>query len=210
MAIVIAARGKVYAHHDMKNCFVSYIFIIKRSNINDTVVFKNNEEFLSQKEAIIATGSLRRRGQWLNRYPTNTIVDLRGNMNSRMQKLKDNEDWNAAIFAAAGLGRIGLRPEQAINLDWMIPAPAQGAVMITALEENEYAVTACAELNHKETEICTTNERKFLNRLEGGCTAPIGALAKIKDEEITFKGILLSNKGSNKIEVARVQKVGEK
>ena len=183
--------------------------VIKRGNINDTLVFKNNEEFLAQKEAVIATGSLRRRAQWLNRYPTHTIVDLRGNMNSRMQKLQDNDEWNAAIFAAAGLGRIGIRPEQAINLDWMIPAPAQGAVMITALEDNEYAVLACAELNHEETEICTTIERAFLNRLEGGCTAPIGGLAKIKDEEVTFKGILLSKDGSKKIEVSRVEKLGE-
>ncbi|WP_339916122.1 hydroxymethylbilane synthase [Yeosuana marina] len=182
--------------------------VIKRGNINDTLVFKNNEEFLSQKEAIIATGSLRRRAQWLNRFPTHTIVDLRGNVNSRMQKLKDNDDWNGAIFAAAGLGRIGIRPEEAINLDWMIPAPAQGAVMITALKENEYAVNACAELNDEETEICTTIEREFLNRLEGGCTAPIGALAKIKNEEVSFKGVLLSRDGSKKIEVTRVEKLG--
>jgi len=130
-------------------------------------------------------------------------------MNSRMQKLKDNEDWNAAIFAAAGLGRIGLRPEEAINLDWMIPAPAQGAVMITALKENEFAVNACAELNHEETEICTSIEREFLNRLEGGCTAPIGAIAQIKNEEVTFKGVLLSIDGSKRIDVTRVKKLGE-
>lgn len=182
--------------------------VIKRGNINDTLVFKNNEEFLSQKDAVIATGSLRRRAQWLNRFPTHTIVDLRGNVNSRMQKLNDNDDWNGAIFAAAGLGRIGIRPDEAINLDWMIPAPAQGAVMITALKENDYAVTACAELNHEETEICTTIEREFLNRLEGGCTAPIGALAKIKNEEVSFKGVLLSKDGSKKIEVTRVEKLG--
>ncbi len=183
--------------------------VIKRGNINDTLVFKNNEEFLAQKHAVIATGSLRRRAQWLNRYPTHTIVDLRGNMNSRMQKLQDNEDWNGAIFAAAGLGRIGMRPEDAINLDWMIPAPAQGAVMITALKENEFTVSACAELNHEETEICTTIEREFLNKLEGGCTAPIGAIAKIKNDEVTFKGVLLSIDGSKRIDVTRVKKLGE-
>ncbi|MCF8274537.1 MAG: hydroxymethylbilane synthase [Flavobacteriaceae bacterium] len=183
--------------------------VIKRGNINDTLVFKNNEEFLAQKHAVIATGSLRRRAQWLNRYPTHTIVDLRGNMNSRMQKLQDNEDWNGAIFAAAGLGRIGIRPEEAINLDWMIPAPAQGAVMITALKENEFAVNACAELNHEETEICTSIEREFLNKLEGGCTAPIGAIAKIKNDEVTFKGVLLSIDGSKRIDVTRVKKLGE-
>lgn len=182
--------------------------VLKRGNVNDTLVFKNNEEFLGSKNAVIATGSLRRRAQWLNRFPTHTIVDLRGNVNSRLQKLEDNQ-WNGAIFAAAGIGRIGIRPEEAINLDWMIPAPAQGAIMITALEEDEFVRTACAELNHEETEICTTIERTFLNKLEGGCTAPIGALAYIKDDEINFKGVLLSTDGTKRIDVTRVKKLGE-
>lgn len=183
--------------------------VLKRGNVNDTLIYNDNEEFLGAKKALIATGSLRRRAQWLNRFPTHTITDLRGNVNSRLQKLKDSENWNAAIFAAAGIGRIGLRPEDAINLDWMIPAPAQGAIMVTALDEDEFVKEACAKLNHEETEICTTIERTFLNKLEGGCTAPIGALAYIKDEEINFKGVLLSPDGTKRIDVTRVKKVGE-
>jgi len=182
--------------------------VLKRGNIKDTLVFKNNEEFLSNKDAIIATGSLRRRAQWLNRYPTHTIVGLRGNVNSRLQKLEDS-DWNGAIFAAAGLGRIDLRPEDAFNLDWMVPAPAQGAVMITALEEDEESRTICAEINHEESQICTAIEREFLNKLEGGCTAPIGALCYIKDEVVSFQGVLLSPDGTKKIEVTRTEKLGE-
>ncbi|GAA3631489.1 hydroxymethylbilane synthase [Flavivirga jejuensis] len=183
--------------------------VLKRGNVNDTLVFKDNEEFLGSRDAVIATGSLRRRAQWLNRFPTHKIVDLRGNVNSRLQKLEDNDHWNGAIFAAAGIGRIGIRPEEAINLDWMIPAPAQGAIMITALEEDDFVKTACAELNHEETEICTTIERTFLNKLEGGCTAPIGALAYIKNEEVNFKGVLLSTDGTKRIDVTRVKKLGE-
>ncbi len=183
--------------------------VIKRGNVRDTLVFKQNEEFLGLKDAVIATGSLRRRAQWLNRYPTHTIEDLRGNVNLRLQKLDDNEHWHAALFAAAGLGRIDLRPENAINLNWMVPAPAQGAIMISALEEDEDLRTILAELNHEETEICTTIEREFLNKLEGGCSAPIGALAFIKDEEVSFEGVLLSPDGSKKIEVKRVEKLGE-
>ena len=182
--------------------------VIKRGNVNDTLVYKNNEEFLSAKDAIVATGSLRRRAQWLNRYPTHTVVGLRGNVNSRLEKLESN-DWNAAIFAAAGIGRLNIKPENAINLHWMIPAPAQGTVMITALESDEEIRTICAEINHEETEICTTIERKFLRQLEGGCTAPIGALAYIKNEEVNFKGILLSKDGSKKIEVSKVVPLGE-
>ena len=182
--------------------------VIKRGNVNDTLVYKNNEEFLSAKDAIVATGSLRRRAQWLNRYPTHTVVGLRGNVNSRLEKLENN-NWNAAIFAAAGIGRLNIKPENAINLHWMIPAPAQGAVMITALESDEGIRTICSEINHEETELCTTIERKFLRQLEGGCTAPIGALAYIKNEEVNFKGILLSKDGSKKIEVSKVVPLGE-
>lgn len=181
--------------------------VIKRGNINDTLVYKNNEEFLSAKDAIIATGSLRRRAQWLNQYPTHKVVGLRGNVISRLEKLETNENWNAAIFAAAGLGRLGITPKNAINLHWMIPAPAQGAVMVTALEADKDTLAICNEINHKETEICTAVERKFLNRLEGGCTAPIGALAFIKDEQINFKGVLLSKDGSKKIEVTKVEPI---
>ncbi|WP_411893889.1 hydroxymethylbilane synthase [Winogradskyella sp. A2] len=182
--------------------------VIKRGNVNDTLVYKNNEEFLSTKDAIIATGSLRRRAQWLNMYPTHTVVGLRGNVNSRLEKLENN-DWNAAIFAAAGIGRLNIRPENAINLHWMIPAPAQGAIMIAALESDEEIRTICAEINHEDTEICTTIERKFLRQLEGGCTAPIGALAYIKNEEVNFKGILLSKDGTKKIEVSKVVPLGQ-
>lgn len=176
--------------------------VLKRGNVRDCLVYKKNEEFLSQREAIIATGSLRRRAQWLNRYPTHTIVGLRGNVNSRLQKLDDN-DWNGAIFAAAGLGRLDMKPDESFNLEWMIPAPAQGAVMIAALESDEETLAICAEINHKDTEIATSIERKFLNLLEGGCSAPIGALAFVKDEEVHMQGVLLSLDGSKKIEVQR-------
>lgn len=181
--------------------------VLKRGNVRDTLIFKNNEEFLSQKHAVIATGSLRRKAQWLNRYPTHSVVGLRGNVNTRLQKLEDS-DWNGAIFAAAGIGRLDLRPDDAINLEWMVPAPAQGAIMMTARENDEELLAICKEINHEETEICTTIERNFLNLLEGGCSAPIGALAFIKNEEVSFQGVLLSLDGSKKIEVTRKEKLG--
>lgn len=182
--------------------------VLKRGNIKDTLVYRTNEEFLSQKNAVIATGSLRRRAQWLNRYPTHTTTDIRGNVNTRLQKL-ENSDWDGAIFAAAGLGRLDIKPDEAVNLNWMVPAPGQGAIMITALEEDERVREICAEINHEETEISTTVEREFLNKLEGGCTAPIGAIAYVKDEEVLFHGVLLSTDGTKKIEVKRSEKLGE-
>lgn len=183
--------------------------VLKRANYNDILVLKDTEEFFAQKEAVIATGSLRRTAQWLDRYPTHTLVDVRGNVNTRLRKLSENK-WNGAIFAAAGLERIGLRPKGAVNLSWMVPAPAQGAIMIAALDEDEFVKEACAQLNDADTEICTGIEREFLNRLEGGCTAPIGALALIDEvnSEISFKGVLLSRDGKKKIQVQKKVPVG--
>ena len=183
--------------------------VLKRANHHDILVLKDTEEFMGQKQGVIATGSLRRKAQWLHRYPTHEVVDLRGNVNTRLEKL-DNNDWNGAVFAAAGLERIGKRPKGAISLSWMIPAPAQGAIMVTALEEDAFSKEACEFINDRDTETCTGIEREFLNRLEGGCTAPIGALAMINEVEkqISFKGVLLSRDGRKKIEVAKKVKLG--
>ena len=184
--------------------------VLKRGNYNDILVLKDTEEFFGQPEGIIATGSLRRKAMWLNRYPTHKVVDLRGNVNTRLQKLEDSETWNGAIFAAAGLERLGIRPETTIDLSWMISAPAQGAIMIAALEKDQYVLDACEQLNHYETKVCVGIEREFLRLLEGGCTAPIGALAYVnsKTEEVNFKAVLLKKDGSKKIKVEKTAKLG--
>ena len=182
--------------------------VLERGNYYDILAYKNNQEFLAQREATIATGSLRRKAQWLNRYPTHSVVDLRGNVNTRMEKLNEN-DWNGAIFAAAGLERIGIEPENTIGLTWMLPAPAQGAIVVVALEEDTFVHEACAALNHEPTEICTRLEREFLNKLEGGCTAPIGALAKIEEQEVHLAGVLLSTDGSKKLEAEFTAPLGK-
>ena len=174
--------------------------VLERANTVDILVHKGTD-FLNNK-GIIATGSLRRKAQWLNKYPDHEVVDLRGNVNTRLQKLEDH-DWNGAIFAAAGLERIHLKPENAIDLSWMIPAPAQGAMLVVTLEADDYATEAVAKLNHETTEICTTIEREFLREMEGGCTAPIGALATIKSDTVSFSGVLFSLDGRQKFEIAK-------
>jgi hydroxymethylbilane synthase len=177
--------------------------VLERANISDVLVLKNNTDFLkNQENAIIATGSLRRTAQWLHKYPKHTITDLRGNVNTRLQKLIDN-NWNGAIFAAAGLERIELLPENHMMLDWMIPAPAQGAIMITALKADTKILEICSKINHKDTEMAVAVERQFMKTLEGGCTAPIGGNAKITGETISFKGILIAIDGSEKVEVEK-------
>lgn len=175
--------------------------VLERANSLDLLIHKGNLEFLSQ-DGTIATGSLRRQAQWLNKYPTHKVVDLRGNVNTRMQKLHDNP-WNGAIFAAAGLERINLKPENYLNLDWMIPAPAQGAMVVVAMEQDAFCREVIGKLNDEDTDICTKVERDFLRTLEGGCTAPIGAFASIKGDQIELDGILLSIDGQTKIEIKK-------
>lgn len=170
--------------------------VLERANVLDILIHKGNIDFL-EGEGTIASGSLRRKAQWLHKFPTHNVEDLRGNVNTRMQKLKDN-NWNGAIFAAAGLERINLKPDTFVNLDWMIPAPAQGAMLVVAMEDDVFTRDAIAQLNHEPTEICTYIERQFLRTLEGGCTAPIGALATIENQKIHFEGVLLSLDGKEK------------
>jgi hydroxymethylbilane synthase len=175
--------------------------VLQRADEKDILVYNNNLDFL-EAEGIIATGSLRRQALWLNKYPNHKVEDLRGNVNTRLQKLKEN-NWNGAVFAAAGLERINIKPPNFVNLDWMIPAPAQGAMLIVAMQNDDFCKEAVAKLNHKKTEICTQIERQFLKTLEGGCTAPIGALAKINDNEIHFVGNLFSIDGKEKLEIEK-------
>jgi hydroxymethylbilane synthase len=183
--------------------------VLERANVLDILVHKDDLSFL-ETDGTIATGSLRRQAQWWNKYPNHSVVDLRGNVNTRMQKLKDN-NWNGAVFAAAGLERINLKPDSFINLDWMIPAPAQGAMVIVAMENDAFTIDAVSQLNDIETEICTYIERQFLRTLEGGCTAPIGALAKYNDHDdtIDFKGVLLSIDGKQKLEIEKAVDISE-
>ena len=183
--------------------------VLERANTLDILVHKGNLDFLTSA-GTIATGSLRRQAQWWHKYPNHQVVDLRGNVNTRMQKLAES-DWNGAVFAAAGLERINLKPENYINLDWMIPAPAQGAMLVVAMANDEFTKDAVSQLNDIETEICTYIERQFLKTLEGGCTAPIGALAQYDEEKdtIEFKGVLFSVERKKKIAIEKSVDISE-
>lgn len=168
--------------------------VLKRGNPHDVLVYKGDLSFLEAEIATIATSSLRRKAQWLHRYPHHNIENLRGNVNTRLQKLTDNP-WNGAIFAAAGLERINKLPEKHLVLDWMLPAPAQGAIVVVVREDNVALQKKLLPLHDDYTYIATQLERDFLRALEGGCTAPIGAFAEFKNEKLYFKGGLWSEDG---------------
>jgi hydroxymethylbilane synthase len=106
---------------------------------NPRYISTQGVDFLNEL-GIIATGSLRRQAQWLNKYPTHKAVDLRGNVNTRMQNYKTA--IGMALFCRCRIKRINLKPQNYINLDWMIPAPAQGAMLVVAMQKDSFAVDA--------------------------------------------------------------------
>ena len=179
--------------------------VLKRGPAHDLLVYKNNPDFIGQRDSIahIATSSIRRIAQWLNRYPDHHIHNLRGNVNTRLRRLAE-ENWDAAIFAQAGLERVGIRPEKSIVLDWMLPAPAQGAIVVVARAGDEKILAGCQPLNDAETALCTKIERDFLRTLLGGCSTPISALAEIEDGDVYFRGQLLSLDGQQKLEIEKI------
>lgn len=191
---------------------LSVAAILERASYKDILVFKGERKNIESELNLftthdspftIATGSVRRKAQWLKRYPNHQIENLRGNVNTRLRKIEEN-NWNGAIFAAAGLERIHLRPENSIDLDWMLPAPAQGAIAIACRENDEIVLKACQLVNDEFTEICTKAERDFLRALSGGCSTPISALAVIKNDTIIFKGNICSVGGKELFEIKKV------
>jgi hydroxymethylbilane synthase len=176
--------------------------VLKRASYKDIFVYKGSAGFLEDlhSKATIATSSVRRIAQWLHRYPHHTIENLRGNVNTRLLKVQES-NWNGAVFAAAGLERIHLRPEHSIDLDWMLPAPAQGAIMVVCRGEDDEACAACASFNDEATALCTKIERDFLKTLIGGCSTPISALAVVRDGRLTLKGNIVRPDGKEKVDV---------
>ncbi|MEO6636750.1 MAG: hydroxymethylbilane synthase [Ginsengibacter sp.] len=170
--------------------------VLKRASFKDIIVYKNDPSFLDDNNSVatIATSSIRRMAQWLHRYPNHTIENLRGNVNTRLRKVSEH-NWNGAIFAAAGLERIDLRPESSVDLDWMLPSPAQGAIVIVCREDDDDSYKVCNVLNHDETALCTKIEKDFLRALSGGCSTPISGLAEVKSDKIVFKGNICSTDG---------------
>ncbi|WP_127129197.1 hydroxymethylbilane synthase [Pseudoflavitalea rhizosphaerae] len=186
--------------------------VLKRASWKDLLIYKGEHFIFDNKlaaaDCIIATSSIRRKAQWLNRYPHHTIENLRGNVNTRLRKLEES-NWNGAIFAAAGLERIALRPENSVELDWMLPAPAQGAITVACRTNDISLLQTCSTFNDTNTDLCTKIERDFLRALLGGCSTPISALAQISDNQVHFRGNILSVDGKHKVEIDKTIQISE-
>ncbi|MDZ7773037.1 MAG: hydroxymethylbilane synthase [Balneolaceae bacterium] len=177
--------------------------VLERGDPRDSLVAPGGTDFLEgDAPAVVATGSNRRRAQWLNRYPHHQMADLRGNVNTRLEKI-ERHGWKGAIFAAAGLQRIGLEGRIASYLDWMVPAPAQAAMAVMVREDDDEVRQAVAVLDHKETALCTRLEREFLREMEAGCSAPVGAHARLEEGMVHFKAVALTLDGTTRYDIEK-------
>ena len=171
--------------------------ILERANHRDVLVSvdgKKLADFTSEDK--IATSSLRRKSQLLQINKDVQVVEIRGNVDTRIRKMR-NGHCQGMIMAAAGIERLGLHNHitEYLNENQMLTAPGQGAIAIEIREGDNEILKILSVLNHTESVICVTAERSFLNRLEGGCQIPFAAHATIDGDILTIDGLVATLDG---------------
>lgn len=184
------------------------IAYLERDYPDDVLVRSALAQNMAKEEMKIATSSLRRRAFWKKEFPNAQFTDIRGNVQTRLQKLNDGLA-DATIFSLAGLKRLQLDIDYQY-LDFMLPAPAQGVIAVAGHEKNESINSIVRQLNHHPTKICVEIERAFLQEMEGGCTAPIGAIANYMNEkELQFRARLCALDGKSFLEINEMIPIDE-
>ena len=173
--------------------------ILERADPRDALVGRDGEERLSTlpSGARVGTGSLRRRAQLLAARPDLQVLDLRGNVDTRLRKLHDGQ-YEAIILAVAGLVRLGHEAAitEILPVETMVPAVGQGALCVEVRDGDEACHRLLASLDHPATHQAAAAERAFLRRLEGGCQVPIGAHAQVRDDNLHLEGLIAAPDGS--------------
>lgn len=188
------------AVHSLKDCpstmpdGLCLAAVLPRDYHEDVLVQK--PDFSFEKRNTIATSSSRRKAQWLAKYPDSNIVDVRGNVDSRLQKFKQS-DWDGMILSRAGLERLGAMPPHFQLLDWMVPAPTQGMVAAYSATDNEALNELLKGLEDAKTRFIAELERNFMRTVEMKCNAPVAAHAEFLGEmEICFRAEVFDMNGS--------------
>lgn len=173
--------------------------VTKRHNVHDVLIAREKGVTLFNlpENATVATGSLRRKCQLLHLRPDLNIVELRGNVPSRIKKFSDS-DWDAIILARAGVERLKLNKyiSSIIKIDIMLPAVGQGALGIETRVDNKIVNEIVKSIHHENTYKAVLAERALLKTLEGGCQVPIGAFAQIKQNGLFLDALVGSLDGS--------------
>jgi len=171
--------------------------ITKRENPLDVLISKNGEKLADLPQgATIGTSSLRRSSQLLKYRDDFKIHPLRGNVDTRLRKLKEG-NYDAILLASAGLNRLGWanRITEEISHDILLPAMGQGALGIETRLDDTKIYDFISTLNHEQTHYAVSAERSLVGRLDGGCQVPIGAYARVEKGLITLKGLVASLDG---------------
>ncbi|MGC8652930.1 MAG: hydroxymethylbilane synthase [Candidatus Kryptoniota bacterium] len=167
----------------------------EREDVRDVFISPDKRRFLEvEKGASIATSSLRRRSQLLHLRSDLTLVDVRGNLQTRLKKLQEN-GYAGIVLAYAGVKRLGMldRISEVFSTDLILPAVGQGIIAVEARYEDDEIRGLLANYNSRESEIAALAERAFLRHLEGGCQVPIGVYTSI--ENLTITGLVASLDG---------------
>lgn len=175
--------------------------IPERAPTGDAFISKTHRSFAElPQRARVATSSLRRRAQLLNRRPDLEVLEIRGNVDTRLRKLVD-QNLDATILAEAGLRRLGLEAHitEVLDAEWMFPAVGQGALGIECRIDDQQTVEFLAPLNHAATRAAALAERAMLRTLGGGCHVPIGARGTATETELHLSGCVLKPDGSSRI-----------
>ena len=169
-----------------------------RENVADAFISNKVEKFEDLPQgAVIGSASLRRRALMWRKRPDLEMVMYRGNVGTRIEKLKQGVA-DATLLAVAGLNRLGMSDSitSELPIDKFPPAPGQGAIAIEAHMENSHMLDLLKPLNHHETQTALIAERAFLEELDGSCRTPIGAHAIINGEKLSLHGIILRPDGT--------------
>jgi hydroxymethylbilane synthase len=174
----------------------------KRGPTGDALVSRKHRAFVELPVgAVVATSSIRRRAQLLQRRPDLNLIDMRGNVETRLRKLVE-QDFDAVILAQAGLVRLGLADQitEVLNATWMFPAVGQGALGLECRCDDDATHVIVDRLNDAPTRWAVLAERAMLRGLGGGCQVPIGAVTKITEGNLTLRGVVLPADGSQRVE----------
>ncbi|XP_058865577.1 porphobilinogen deaminase-like isoform X3 [Acipenser ruthenus] len=179
--------------------------VLKRENPHDAVVLhpKNAGKTLHTlpEKSVIGTSSLRRAAQLKKRFPHLEFKDIRGNLNTRLKKLDEKDDFSAIILAAAGLRRMGWesRVSQLLGPEDCMYAVGQGALAVEVRARDRDILDMVSVLHDPETVLRCVAERAFLRHLEGGCSVPVAVHTEIKDSQLYMTGAVFSLDGSDSI-----------
>ncbi len=176
---------------------ISLAAVTRRHDPSDVLV--SDEQYTLEnlpREAVVATSSLRRRAQLLHHRPDLEIVGIRGNIDTRVRKMREGAA-DAVVLARAGLERLGLEaPHTVIPTDMVLPAVGQGALAVATRRDDPLGVSIRGALNHKTTERAVLAERAMLRALEGGCRVPVGASSVVEGSVVRLSGIVISPDGA--------------